>query len=135
MRPGLQRPRWIAPGADWIVEGMAEYYSLEIMRRAGTLSQRRFDLAMSSLTRWGDDAEPGPVDRSRGPVTARGARIMYELDKELRALTGGRSGLDAVAATLGSDDSRVGLDQLRRAAESLAGAPLESLQPERIGIE
>jgi hypothetical protein len=124
-----------APGADWIVEGMAEYYSLEIMRRAGTLSQRRFDLAMSSLTRWGDDAEPGPVDRSRGPVTARGARIMYELDKELRALTGGRSGLDAVAATLGSDDSRVGLDQLRRAAESLAGAPLESLQPERIGIE
>jgi hypothetical protein len=60
---------------------------------------------------------------------------MYELDKELRARTGGRSGLDGVAATLGSDDSRVSLDRLRRAAESLAGGPLESLQPERIGIE
>ncbi len=122
-------------GADWIVEGMAEFYSLEIMRRAGTLSQRRFDRAMSALTRWADDAEPGPVDRSRGPVTARGARIMYELDKELRARMGDRSGLDEVARALASEGSPVSLDRLRSTAESIAGAPLESLQPERIGIE
>ena len=123
------------PGADWIVEGMAEYYSLEIMRRAGTLSQRRFNRAMSALTQWAGAAEPGPVDRSRGPVTARGARIMYELDKELRARTGGRSGLDEVARALAREDRPVSLDRLRATAESIAGAPLESLQPERIGIE
>ena len=26
-------------GADWIVEGLAEYYSLEVLRRSGTISE------------------------------------------------------------------------------------------------
>ncbi len=36
-------------GADWIVEGLAEYYSLELLRRSNTISEQRFDAALRRL--------------------------------------------------------------------------------------
>jgi len=124
-----------APGADWIVEGMAEFYGLEIMLRAGTLSRRRFKRAMTRLTDWAEKSTFRPVDYSSGPITARGARIMYETDRELRDRTGGASSLDDVARRLAAGNEPVSLERLRAITESIAGAPLDALQPDKIGIE
>ncbi len=124
-----------APGADWIVEGMAEFYGLEIMLRAGTLSKRRFKRAMTRLTDWAKKSTFRPVDYSSGPITARGARIMYETDRELRERTGGASSLDDVARKLAAANEPVSLERLRAITASIAGEPLDALQPDRIGIE
>ncbi len=124
-----------APGADWIVEGMAEFYGLEIMLRAGTLSRRRFKRAMTRLTDWAEKSTFRPVDYSSGPITARGARIMYETDRELRDRTGGASSLDDVARRLAAGNEPVSLERLRAITESIAGGPLDALQPDKIGIE
>lgn len=38
--------------SDWIVEGLAEYYSLEILRRSGSISASRHAQALEKLARW-----------------------------------------------------------------------------------
>jgi hypothetical protein len=39
-------------GYDWILEGLAEYYSLEVLRRSGTISATRFERALADLAEW-----------------------------------------------------------------------------------
>ncbi|MEM9742209.1 MAG: hypothetical protein AAF918_05940 [Pseudomonadota bacterium] len=68
------------PGADWLIEGFAEYYSLELMRRRGTISERRFAAAVERLRDWGRQAPRLDVRNSKGPVTARAVTVLADLD-------------------------------------------------------
>ncbi len=43
-------------GMDWIIEGLAEYYSLAILHRSGTISDRRFAAAIRKQAEWGSNA-------------------------------------------------------------------------------
>lgn len=115
------------PGGDWIVEGVAEYYSIEIMRRSGTLSPNRAARALATVSRWGDQAVGLRTDRSRGAVTARAVSLLARLDEEMRERSGGESSLDDVVRALSDNHERVSLDALRREAERIAGGPLASL--------
>lgn len=116
------------PGADWIVEGLAEYYSLEALRRSGTLGERRFERAHHDLAEWAARAA-GPLDAasSAGATTARAVGVLRRLDAEIRTASGGRHSLDDVAAELASDRRRVSLELLRASAERFAGRPLATL--------
>ena len=58
---------------------------------------------------------------------------MHELEVELRAKTGGKHGLDDVARQLTADDRAVTLARLQEVSAKLAGGPLDSLSPERLG--
>ena len=38
--------------SDWIVEGLAELYSLETLRRSGGISEQRYKQALKHLSQW-----------------------------------------------------------------------------------
>jgi hypothetical protein len=117
---------------DWIVEGIAEYYTLEIMRRSGTISENRYERGMEKLAQWGSKATGLTSQRSTGARTARAAVIMRELDTELRDKSSARYSLDDVARQLVEDGEPVSLSRLRTLAEQLAGGPVLALSPQRL---
>lgn len=118
---------------DWIVEGLAEYYTLEIMKRSGTISERRFERGMDRAEAWASESETLKAERSSGARTAKGVTVMRELDAELRERSGGRYSLDDVARQLAQDNRPVTVERLREVAAHLAGAPLDCISPDRLG--
>lgn len=116
-------------GGDWIVEGLAEYYSLKLMWRSGTLSKRRYDAAFAQLEDWGGELtlEDLATDRARGPVTARAVLLMRDLDREIHRRTGRSKSLDAVVRRLVEAREPVDLAKFRDAVEQVMGAPSEML--------
>ncbi len=114
---------------DWIVEGLAEFYSLEIMRRSGTLSRARFNSAMNSLKKWGKDVEDLRGKQSKGATTARAVGVFYALDKELRKKSNKEYSLDDVAQSLAREGDKVSFSDLRNVAQSYVDQELKSLLP------
>ena len=85
------------PDDDWIAEGIAEYYSLEIGRRAGLISDERFAKAIRLAGKSG-----AKVERLRGADSSRdrtrkAVALFATLEAELRAAD---SGLDALLTLL-----------------------------------
>jgi predicted metalloprotease with PDZ domain len=117
----------VQPGArgDWIVEGVAELYSLEMLRRSKTLSKRRYDRSLARLAERGSAVTDLEVPRSTGDVTARAVTVLHALDLEIRQATAGAAGLDGVVARLAEQGGEVDAARLRLLSEQVAGASLE----------
>lgn len=86
--------------SDWISEGLAEYYAIELMRRAGGMSEGRYQAVREHLTRWSRPVSTLRTERSTGPVTARAVLLLQELDREIRQRSKGRHSLDDVSRGL-----------------------------------
>ncbi len=113
-------------GADWIAEGIAEFYSIEIMRRAGTISRHRYDRAMDGLRKRSADIKTLRAPHSTGAVTARAVLLFAQLDTEVRKRTGNKKRLDHVVRLL-REQNRVGIAELRKAARTVIGAESTTL--------
>lgn len=103
--------RTAANGMDWIVEGLAEYYSLVILHRSGTISDSRFTAAMRKQAEWGSSVRKLCQGESGGAVTARAVTIMANLDAEIRTKSDGEKSLDDILAELPSSDEALTLEQ------------------------
>ncbi len=114
--------------ADWIVEGFAEYYALEGLRRSGTLSERRFEIAHRDLAEWGSETSELCSESSSGSRTARAVGVLRELDAEIRKVTDGRSSLDTVAAELAGLDRPITVERLREMAAAITDQPVKALE-------
>jgi hypothetical protein len=68
-----------AAGADWIVEGLAEYYSLLILRRTGGISEQRFTDTLADLKDWSDREHGKLTDPSSGANTASAVLHLHQL--------------------------------------------------------
>jgi len=110
------------PQADWIVEGLAEYYSLEVLRRSGTISEERFEKAHAKLAEWGEDVTDLEVDRSHGPITARAVGRLRQIDRDIRSRSNGTRSLDDVVRALAADNSRVTRQRFEELVESASQA-------------
>lgn len=110
-----------ARDADWIVEGLAEYYAANILWRSGAISDLRYEQALAWKENWGRKADTLFVSRSSGPVTARAAVFMHRLHLALQEATNSAAGLDEVARELARDRGRVSLSQLKQIVHALAG--------------
>lgn len=122
-------------GADWIVEGLAEYYSLELMRRSGTISERRFEEALEELEEWGDhvDLTKDPAD---GETTARAVLVLHALDREIRRTTGDAHNLDDVVRRLIDPRGNLSLKRLRSAVREIMGKDPKTLAADALpGID
>lgn len=115
-------------GADWIVEGLAEYYSLEILRRSGTISEARYRDGHDKLASWAKRADTLCERRSSGSRTALAVTVMRAVDAEIRDKTNGRSSLDDVVHELSERDGKISVTDFRRLAGDVAGEALESLE-------
>ncbi|MDT8322356.1 MAG: hypothetical protein RQ826_17715 [Xanthomonadales bacterium] len=121
-----------ARGEDWIVEAIAEYYTLEIMHRSGTLTRQRRDRGFARLEQWAERSKGLEGDHSTGARTAKGVTVMRALDAELRRRTKGRYSLDDVARTLAEQGAEVSIERLREISAQLAGGPLAALSDEQL---
>jgi hypothetical protein len=116
-----------AHGDDWIAEGLAEYYSIALPRRAGLLSQGRFERALAWMQGFARGVDHLRAPRASGRITARAAIVFHELDREIAAKSGDKAGLDDVVRAL-IPIREVSLDALREAAKHAAGAPSKVLE-------
>ncbi len=111
---------------DWIAEGLAEFYSFELLYRADGMTKARRNRILKGLSDWGAEVKHLRKSPSTGKVTARAVILLDELDKELRSLSKGKQSLDGVTRLL-IKKRKVSLDDLREAAESLVKQPLKTL--------
>jgi len=116
-----------AAGADWITEGLAEYYSLDVLRRSNTISRSRFDKAHRDLQSWGERAGPLESARADGAITARAVGILRSVDSEIRGASEGRHSLDDVVRQLASERLPITRERFSELATEFAGKPLQSL--------
>lgn len=118
--------------SDWIVEGFAEFYSLEILRRSGGIGERRYTEAIARLGNWGNRAPNLFGSNSAGPVTARAVTVLAAADAEIRAATGNKASLDEVARELARQRGTVSLERLQSLAAKTAGRPVAALDRSRL---
>ncbi len=113
--------------SDWISEGLAEFYSIELMRRSGAMNEARHKRVLKSLTRWSKDVTTLRLRKSTGPVTARSVLLFYALDKEIRERSRNQYSIDDVTRAL-TKKRTVSLRTLRQTTAALIGGESESLQ-------
>jgi predicted metalloprotease with PDZ domain len=114
-------------GMDWIVEGLAEYYSLAILHRSGTISDRRYAAAIRKQADWGSSVNKLCGSISSGAITARAVTILGNLDKEIRTMSKGRKSLDDVMVALAALDHAITLGDFTAIVRQLTGADPDAL--------
>jgi len=85
---------------DWIAEGLAEFYSFELLYRAGGMTTDRRRAIITKLERWGEQAGRLRTRASKGPVTAMAVVWIDELDREIRRRSRGDASIDDVTRDL-----------------------------------
>lgn len=116
----LLRARAGASG-DWIVEGLAELYSVEALVRSKTISKRRAERAFERIAARGRGVSRVSVDRADAAVAARGVVLLRELDAQIRRATDGAKNLDDVVRALVASPDAISLARFRSVTESVAG--------------
>ena len=112
---------------DWIVEGFAEYYSLELLRRSGTISQKRFETAIQDQVEWSRSAKRLCQISSTGADTALAVTVMSAIDLEIRNKTEGAASLDDLLQLIRQREQPVDLHDLAQSFEQLAGSKSDAL--------
>lgn len=112
---------------DWIAEGLAEFYSFELLYRANGMTKSRRNSIIKNLAKWGAEVKHLRKSKSTGPVTARAVVLLDELDKEIRAQSNKKYNIDDVTRDL-MEIRNVSLEDLRASVERLIGPKIESLK-------
>ncbi len=112
--------------ADWIAEGLAEYYAIELLHRSGGMTDARYKKVRRWLQNWSKEVKTLRVKRSAGPITAKAVILLQDLDKEIRSLSHNKYSLDNVTRAL-MEQGKVSLHSLRSSAEALVEAKLTTL--------
>lgn len=99
-------------GFDWIVEGLAEFYSLELLQRGGAITTRRYKRALEKQIEWSQDAAQLCAAESSGAATALAVVIYRKLDDELRKKSAGKASLDDVLLKISKSQEKVSLQTL-----------------------
>jgi hypothetical protein len=109
---------------DWVVEGLAELYSFELLVRSHTMSKARFDRMLARVAARGANA-PLRAHGSTGASTARAVGVLRDLDAELRARTEQQKTLDDVVAELARRRQAVSTASFQATAEQISGLELD----------
>ena len=114
-------------GMDWLVEGLAEYYSLAVLHRSGTISDRRYAAAMRKQAEWGSSVSQLCESVSSGAITARAVTILDDLDSEIRTMSEGKKSLDDVLVALAASKNIITLDDFAAIVRGITGADADAL--------
>jgi hypothetical protein len=85
---------------DWVVEGLAELYALELLVRSGTIAPEKRALAFDRMSKKAKNAGGLATSRADAPTTARGVLVLRDLDAEIQRRTENRRSLDDVLREL-----------------------------------
>ena len=117
---------------DWIVEGLAEFYGLELLRRSGTISPGRYDRARRAQKDWSKSSEQLCGGPSSGAMTARAVSVFIALDREIRRNTEGASSLDDVMTSVLTTQDSVDVDALDRFVREIIGKNPDALHIDKL---
>jgi hypothetical protein len=109
---------------DWVVEGLAELYSVELLVRSRTMSRRRYERVLAGIAERGAGA-PLLGRSSEGASTARAVSVLRDLDAELRGRTEQQKNLDDVVAELTRKRQAVSTSAFHTTAEHVSGLDLD----------
>ncbi|MEN0107141.1 MAG: hypothetical protein AAGC84_12045, partial [Pseudomonas sp.] len=112
--------------SDWISEGLAEYYAIELVHRAGGMSEERYEVVNADLKKWSRKVVSLRGDSVSGRTTARAVLLLQELDREIRKATGNKRSLDDVSRGLMRMDG-VSTKEFIGVAEDVLGGPSKVL--------
>jgi len=113
---------------DWIAEGLAEYYSLQLLLRSGGITQSRYDKGIGFQQRWSRSVKNLRSKGSSGPVTARAVLLLAELDTEIRQLSDDELSLDDLVKWLRANQRSVSTKAFIAAADKLVDGRVKSLR-------
>ena len=116
-----------AKGQDWIAEGFAEYYSVQLLRRSGLVTESRAQKALDLMRAQGESVRRLSATASSGPRTGRAVILLGELDEEIRRASRDEKSLDDVTRQL-VGKGRISLAQLKAATEKVLGRPSKVLE-------
>jgi hypothetical protein len=116
---------------DWVVEGLAELYSVEMLVRSRTISKRRYRRVLEKIEERGAGARLRGRDSS-GASTARAVGVLRDLDAELRGRTEELKNLDDVVAELARTRQAVSTAAFFATAERVSGLDLSAFQRNRV---
>ncbi len=109
------------PDAAWVTEGLAEFYSVEIQRRIGTLDREGFHRALRSFARhglWNRDftrTTEFALRNNSAPL------VMWALDREIRDSTDEAHNLDDVVTELAQQGDTVTTARFLGTVRRIAG--------------
>jgi hypothetical protein len=119
-------------GYDWIVEGLAEYYSLQLLQRSGTISSARYATAKADLSDWAKTAGNLCGQTSSGATTALAVTVLDALNDEIVEKSAGEMSLDDVTRELWRLGEKTNLEQLNAIAGQLIGHKPDALHSDRL---
>ncbi|WP_431080276.1 hypothetical protein [Pseudomonas thivervalensis] len=82
--------------SDWISEGLTEYYAVELLRRAGGLSDERYQTLNDRLARDSKAVTSLRGEHISQAAVAKAVLLLQELDREIRLKTRNKRSLDDV---------------------------------------
>ena len=119
-------------GADWISEGLAEYYGLELLERGGAISSRRHRIAIADQAKWASQANSLCGATSTGATTALAVGVFDALDREIHDKTGGDSNLDELLRQVLLSRDPIDVASLRDLAADIIGTPSDVLHIDKL---
>ena len=114
------------PGHDWIGEGLSEYYAIELMRRAGGMSDERYQTLQHRLNAAGKNVTRLRGQQAGPAMVARAVTLLQSLDREIRLQTHNKRSLDDVSQALMRMD-KVNTARFIQLSESVLGGHSEVL--------
>ena len=110
-----------AADADWIEEGLAEYYSLELQRRAGLVDGPAFARALGYFQRYGMWNVNLTQQHDNAATNNSAPLVMYALDQRIQRATAGKARLDDVVQLLVRNGGSVDTRRFRDAIKAVSG--------------
>ncbi|MBI4517026.1 MAG: hypothetical protein HY699_14555 [Deltaproteobacteria bacterium] len=115
------QPYRAAADADWIEEGLAEYYALELQRRSGLLDATGFGRGLDYFQRYGLWQVDMTKQYDNRATNNSAPLLMYDLDQRIQRATAGSRRLDDVVMELARNRTTVDTTKFRRVVESISG--------------
>ena len=110
-----------AADADWIEEGLAEYYSVELQRRAGLVDAAAFARALGYFRRYGLWNVNLTQQHDNAATNNSAPLVMYALDQRIQRATAGKARLDDVVHVLVRSGGTVDTRRFRDAVKTVSG--------------
>ncbi|RON01567.1 hypothetical protein BK659_23935 [Pseudomonas brassicacearum] len=112
--------------SDWISEGFAEYYAIELLRRAGGMSDDRYQTLEDKMAKASHNVSTLRGDQLSAAQVAKAVLLLQELDREIRLKTRNKRSLDDMLRGAMQLD-RVSTKAFVTLAESIIGEPSKVL--------
>ncbi|NIE74228.1 hypothetical protein F3J45_07235 [Pantoea sp. Ap-967] len=117
----------VRDNSDWLGHSLTEYYASELLRRAGGISDDRYEVWQARLQKHGGKVTQLRGEHASQAQIARGVVLLQALDKEIRIHTQAKRSLDDVTRALMRLPS-VSTEEFVQISENVLGRRSEVLQ-------